>query len=54
LGENEICIGVPLFISKDGIEEIDLDSIENFRAYRDDEQLFRAVEVFKNKYSCPA
>jgi malate/lactate dehydrogenase len=54
IGENQICLGVPLFISKNGIEEIDLDSIENFRAYRDDEQLFRAVEVFKNKYSCPA
>ncbi|KAF0121000.1 MAG: hypothetical protein FD151_1439 [bacterium] len=54
IGENEICLGVPLFISKNGIEEIDLDSIENFRAYRDDEQLFRAVKVFKNKYSCPA
>jgi len=51
IGENEMCIGVPLFISKNGIEEIDLDSIENFRAYKDDEQLFRAVEVFKNKYS---
>jgi malate/lactate dehydrogenase len=50
-GENEICIGVPLFISKNGIEEIDLDSIENFRVYQDDEQLFRAIEVFKSKYS---
>ena len=45
IGDNEICIGVPLFISKNGIEEIDLDSIENFRAYKDDEQLFRAVEM---------
>jgi hypothetical protein len=54
LRENEICLGVPLFISKNGIEEIDLDFIENFRAYKDDEQLFRAVEVFKNKYSYPA
>ncbi|MEW6616111.1 MAG: hypothetical protein AB1401_11705 [Thermodesulfobacteriota bacterium] len=51
IGKSELCLGLPLFISKNGIEEIDLDSIENFRAYKDDEQLFRAAEVFKSKYS---
>jgi malate/lactate dehydrogenase len=51
IGESEISLGLPLFISKNGIEEIDLDSIENFRVYKDDEELFRAIEVFKSKYS---
>ncbi|MFH1625221.1 MAG: hypothetical protein ABID54_08735 [Pseudomonadota bacterium] len=51
IGESEVCIGVPLFISKNGVEEIELDSIDNFREYKDDEQLLEAVKIFRTEYS---
>ncbi len=50
IGKEEVCIGVPLFLSKEGIEEIELDSIENFKGFKDDEGLNIAIEVFKSKY----
>ena len=53
VGEDEVCVGVPLFISKDGMEEIDLDSIKDFRECNDQEHLLGAVEIFKNKYHNP-
>lgn len=49
IGENEACVGVPLFISKNGIEDIELDSIENFREAGDEERLFEAAEQYKTK-----
>ena len=53
IGKEEVCIGAPLFLSKEGIEEIELDSIENFKSLEDDEGLSTAIEVFKSKYDAP-
>ena len=45
--DDEVCIGVPLFISNNGVEEIDLDSIEGFRGCGDQEYLLKAVKMLK-------
>lgn len=50
IGGDEVCIGIPLFVSRDGLEEIELDSVENFREYGDDEQLLIAAGMFRSKY----
>ncbi|MDY6856008.1 MAG: hypothetical protein SWO11_15135 [Thermodesulfobacteriota bacterium] len=50
IGKEEVCLGVPLLLSKEGIEEIELDSIENFKGFKDDERLNRGIDVFKSKY----
>ena len=50
IGKEEVCLGVPLLLSKEGIEEIELDSIENFKGFKDDERLNTGIELFKSKY----
>ncbi|MDY7032229.1 MAG: hypothetical protein SVY10_10055 [Thermodesulfobacteriota bacterium] len=46
----DVCIGIPLFVSTNGLEEIELCSVKNFQEDQDDEQLTKSADALRQQY----